>query len=391
MWGNLGLNVGNLVEAVQRISKDIEQTMDDAVGAATPTDSVPASPPGGRAGPDKGLIHREVAEIPSNIESSVEARDVETHAIGFDAISESKSPDFDGSASQIDPSVISVRNEVSVIDPEPRPSPPADPEPPRASSMQRQRQRKPGALPVRPAASGRPGDDVSPRAANDAKPNNTAITTGPVMPGLSSAGNSEAVNSPSIDGDALRRTAEPLIPEDAKSSPKDQTEPLLDIVSAEYDKAGSVSKFSDEDRQDSPVQRGPGAMCDSSEAFLKLEVEIADKDARIRLLETDLERWRVECSRLTEMLMNRERALESANTQMAELNSLLEEKTSSIERALEENSILSSRLASSTGSSSSVEAEMRKQVAKLSDEVREKTSRLESFEIEGQALAKKQV
>ena len=97
-----------------------------------------------------------------------------------------------------------------------------------------------------------------------------------------------------------------------------------------------------------------------------------------------------ECSQLSESLQARERSLESAMTQIAEINAQLSSKTSQLEASLIENESLSGKL-KVYAASSGAEAELRRQLSIAIEDGKEKDIRLQSYDQEGQALAKKQV
>jgi len=128
-----------------------------------------------------------------------------------------------------------------------------------------------------------------------------------------------------------------------------------------------------------------------------LQTEVSSLESKLRQKESEFEsatvklseQMRLEIDNLTEVITQRERALQNANVQTAELNRQYEE-------ASERMSSLSSELNDYKGrlkqmqSASAGEGELRKELARMQELINEKDISLAAFQKEGQALAKKQ-
>lgn len=118
--------------------------------------------------------------------------------------------------------------------------------------------------------------------------------------------------------------------------------------------------------------------------------DLASRDKTIESLQKQVSRAELECNKLSESLQAREGSLESAMTQLAEANEQLASKSSKLEALLEEHAVMSSTI-KTYAASSGIESELRRQISNLIEENREKDARLQSYDQEGQLLAKKQV
>ena len=102
------------------------------------------------------------------------------------------------------------------------------------------------------------------------------------------------------------------------------------------------------------------------------------------------EQMNAEIDRLTEVVSQRERSLQSSNVQLSELTRQNEEyygKIAALTQTVEDYKARSKQLQAASAS----ESDMRKELLRLQEEGREKDASLAAFHAEGQALAKKQV
>lgn len=362
MWGNLGLNVGNLVDAVQRISKDIEQTMDDAVGATPAANS--SCPNDIAAVSDLGAISN-----PSNL-------------LKDPAISSSEDPSM---------AVLPGTQDAAA-------RPPLDPD---AESGHLERA-APAAIaaPVSTSVVEKPHLDENIVHDQKAEPTPVARKQKTKKSGVGSA--PTAVSGASSDTSFVTMSSI-LNPIDIKPvkqvSVVSTSTSTVDHVSTALEETAGAETRDPRTAEILNVVKTNANVCQtevetaiaSSDSSTLVGIDMIRAGETIRTLQAELVKARSECSALTEQLKSRERTLESVNTQMAELNSQLEEKNSFVQRTAEENMSLTMRLSAAAGMSTSADSDLKKQIGKLSEDLREKTSRLESFEIEGQALAKKQV
>ena len=107
------------------------------------------------------------------------------------------------------------------------------------------------------------------------------------------------------------------------------------------------------------------------------ELEIASKTQVTQLHE--------EITKLSEVVSDRERALQTSTAQMSELTTAYEDSLSKITNLEESLNNIRSQAASSNSNS-----ELESEIRKLQESMSEKDERLAAFEREGQALAKKQ-
>jgi chromosome segregation ATPase len=140
--------------------------------------------------------------------------------------------------------------------------------------------------------------------------------------------------------------------------------------------------------------QGQGAEKDARIAALEGEAraaaaELGRRDGSVAALSQQLAGARQEAGLLQEKLCARERSLEAAMSQLAETNAALSASGSRLEALGEEHAAAAAKL-KTLSASSGAEAELRRQAAALAEEGREKDRRLQAYDQEGQALARKQ-